>query len=638
MAEPQVSIWIRARDAASGVFKRVERNLLSFARLGLSVGRDLAAIGAGTAAAIAGLTKLGQRGADVAGVQRAFNRVTGDGAVALKQLQAATGGVVSSFDLMSNFNKAVSRGTVRSVQEFGELSRVATTLSDVIGVDDTQAFEMLAEAMGKGNARGLASLGIMVDQKAAHEEYARVLGKSVTELTELEKKEAVRRAGMREGIRLAEEMSGGELGAADAANRFATQVSDLKDQIALLVATAPSVSAFFDVMRDGLRMLGGEDMEMPAIEASVANIPEEDLRLHLIKARAKRDQLFAQMAATPEADRTVRAIGEHGVSEFEAEPFRKLREDAAFEDKRVAAISRRLNAGSKPLGVDPPGPSGGSSDPGAFLATRENLQALLDKLAEAQVTFRSTQLDHAIAPSEESLKKLQEAEESLRRIYAALAQVGGVGAARDQLALDGILNAAIPKRDLSDQIDIGIPGRRNAYGRELTIPERAPATMASLQAHRAIELAAQEKAAKDAADATADVTREMEDFAPVAIASFGAMAQAAIQGSEITAQSVIGMFSNILANMPGVGSLASSVIGVVGGLVGGLVGRDRGPTKVSIDSVSPSAARTMAEAAEARPLRITNVIESGGREIARTEYELRRRQRRDAVPRYVGGS
>ena len=140
MAEPQVSIWIRARDAATRVVQGIEGRIRTFGRTALAVGRDLAAIGTAAAGATLALTRMSQRGAEVMGVQRTFNRLVGeDGPAALARLEVATEGVISKYDLMQGFNTSLALGSARNVEEFSTLARTAQQLGRSLGIDAARA-------------------------------------------------------------------------------------------------------------------------------------------------------------------------------------------------------------------------------------------------------------------------------------------------------------------------------------------------------------------------------------------------------------------------------------------------------------------------------------------------------------------
>jgi hypothetical protein len=92
----------------------------------------------------------------------------------------------------------------------------------------------------------LDDLGIQVEQEKANERLATQLGRQVSSLTEAEKATAFRNEAMRQLVALSEDLAGKENVGAEAADRFATAITNAKNSIAELVAESPQVAAFFD--------------------------------------------------------------------------------------------------------------------------------------------------------------------------------------------------------------------------------------------------------------------------------------------------------------------------------------------------------------------------------------------------------
>lgn len=121
---------------------------------------------------------------------------------------------------------------------------------------------------------------------------------------------------------------------------------------------------------------------------------------------------------------------------------------------------------------------------------------------------------------------------------------------------------------------------------------------------------------------------DLDETKALVVASFGAMAQAAILGSDQMARGFITGMAAILQSIPGVGPVAGSIIGAVGGIFGALFGGHKEIVPVKV--MNP-------EDFNRGPSRITEIIVSpGGEELSRTRYELSRRQRLDATDRSGG--
>lgn len=147
-----------------------------------------------------------------------------------------------------------------------------------------------------------------------------------------------------------------------------------------------------------------------------------------------------------------------------------------------------------------------------------------------------------------------------------------------------------------------------------------------------------------AGKALSDVSDRFAGAAHVAVASFEAMAQAAVSGSGQMHLAITNAIQNIVASIQtkGGGLFGATPWGIAAGLGIGFIGSlfgggRREPVRVDLNRMSPEAARTMAQAVSERPIHVRNVfITPEGRTIEETEYVLLNREARDGVPRYTG--
>jgi len=127
----------------------------------------------------------------------------------------------------------------------------------------------------------------------------------------------------------------------------------------------------------------------------------------------------------------------------------------------------------------------------------------------------------------------------------------------------------------------------------------------------------------------ATAAASFDDAAAVAVSAFGAMAQAAIEGSRITAGSIINMVARIAQSIPGVGSLAGAFIGAAGGLFGALFGggRQRQPVLVQDDRSRDEInrlRRELREAEQRRQQRITvQILDARGNPTSSRDFLAR---------------
>ena len=80
-----------------------------------------AATAAAVTATYVAITKLAERGGQIANVMAAFERVAGNSAVALEQLRAASRGLITDYDLMVQMNRAVTLGAAQNVKDFAHV-------------------------------------------------------------------------------------------------------------------------------------------------------------------------------------------------------------------------------------------------------------------------------------------------------------------------------------------------------------------------------------------------------------------------------------------------------------------------------------------------------------------------------------
>lgn len=225
----------------------VRRNMLSIN----DVFRNTTRVIAQAAAAVVGygiaLANLADRGGKVIAVQQAFTRVVGDSEAALIKLRKATQGLISDYDLMAGFNRAVTLGAARTVDEFAELADTAIALGRALGVDAAHALESLTIGIGRQSRLVLDNIGLIVKVGDANEMYARRLNKTAGELTLAEQKEAFRTAAMEAARRKVEELGRAEETNAQLLARIRTLYQNIRDEIAKIIATSDTLRiAFFE--------------------------------------------------------------------------------------------------------------------------------------------------------------------------------------------------------------------------------------------------------------------------------------------------------------------------------------------------------------------------------------------------------
>ncbi|HEX6940891.1 MAG TPA: hypothetical protein VF158_15850 [Longimicrobiales bacterium] len=567
-----LQIIIRARDTTSRAFGTIRRRLQAVGRVAKDIAKGVAVIGGAIGGAVTGLGLLARRGGEVLNVQGAFARVTGDSAAALQKLQGATRGLISDFDLMQGFNQAIALGSARNVDEFARMSRVALALSRTLGIDAKFALESLNTGIARQSKLFLDNLGIIVNVEEANARYAAQLGKTAAELTDLEKREAFRAAALDAAERAVSKLGTGSVTAGDKVTQFMTRLRNFRDEIGKIIATSPAVADFFDTLTQALETLS---QKMPGIIERLAEFGRTALSIF--------DPVGARVAQEIAG---IRAQGNAG--------------DPRFLRARLGFAEREL---------------------GRLILGRGRIEAELERFTGGRSIQEMSRNEIERAVPFSRLGDVNRFFQLQEDIQVSLRVIDFIRGELDRLAAE--------RRDNTDR----------AAGGTLRLPSVGPPRLvSSIQLRQPTVPAETLTAIRHTSDEVKKGAEGFEDAGATFVAAIGSMAEAAIQGGEITAQSVVGMITDIVRSIPGVGGFAGSVIGAVGGVLGALLGtadRDR-PVPVRVTDFDREAERKLQPRREGPDTRQPIIIDAAtGRRVDEVEYQLRRRTRTDAVPRFV---
>jgi hypothetical protein len=306
----------------------------------------VAAFGAAATAASIAIAKFTNRGGQVLNVQRAFTKATGGSATAIRKLQDATEGLISNYDLMVGMNRALALGAANNAEQFGELSRTAITLGRALGVDATFAMESLSLGIGRQSRLILDNLGLIVSVETANKKYAAALGKTVAQLTEVEKKEAFRTAAMEAARSKIEQLGGIQETNADTITRLRVAYVNFRDELAMLVATAPVVREYFEGLTRAARSVGdalSEQLDPGGFGRQLAdlqrNLQQQSITgaAQLLEGEKKRLNLLT---------RQINAMKERFGSEENARRlalgYQEAEREILFVVREIAAITQRI--------------------------------------------------------------------------------------------------------------------------------------------------------------------------------------------------------------------------------------------------------------------------------------------------------
>lgn len=567
MTEPNVSVWLRAKDLATRTVTRVNRTLKGLTKVGKDVSRSfLAVTGVGTAA-VAMISRLSREGSKVSSVMAAFDRAIGHNSQNLEKLRRAARGTISDMELMRQANTAVALGAASTADEVAELVEISQALGRAQGVDASRSLESLSTGIARQSKLYLDNLGILIDVEDAQAKYAKSVGKSTRELTDQEKRIAFRNETLEKARELVDDLATDQDRAAEAGERLATQIQNIRDGFAQWIAQSPRISSFLDGLALVLRDMSGEDLVASAVSASVAMIDDPDVI----------------------ADRLQDTILELQGVETEL---------AGFEE-RVRGLGRGSSRDSMLL-------------PGELERLGQLQQRLKDLQSEAgALTRRQMEIARAAgrknSEKEEEIKTLSEKEIAryLRMSPTAPHEVFDHRTGQSY----GIFGKGGPFT----------PQREGGFD---PIPvELVGADRRTIQTHGFLS-------GGTSAEEIEERNRAMAEAGRVTVASLGAMADVAVRSSATMETRVITAFTNILRATDFGAGLTGTIIGAVGGLFGSLFSR-RDPLPVRVRDVDDAAAEKLRTSGDG-PDRITVVVEQGGQQIERIERSFYKRRRHDA--------
>ncbi len=177
-----------------------------------------------------GIGEFIKTGSKLPAVEASYGRLTAsmkqDGAEMLANMNAATKGVVSNYDLMLSANKAMLLGLPITSESMGDLAQTAATLGKAMGQDATKSLDDLITALGRSSPMILDNLGLTVKVGEANEAYAAKLHKSADALSDAEKKMAFYEAAMEAAKRKTDELGAQTMTLGDIATSVWARMGD----------------------------------------------------------------------------------------------------------------------------------------------------------------------------------------------------------------------------------------------------------------------------------------------------------------------------------------------------------------------------------------------------------------------------
>lgn len=194
-------------------------------------------------------------GEQIAAVNQQFETLSENAGIAgdkLKEgLVAAAGGLVDDTSLLQAANKGIVE-LGNNAKDLDQVMVAARQASAVMGGDVAQNFTQMTQAIASGQTRALRSMGIIIDQKQAYDDYAKSIGVATNELSKEGQQHAIMNALLAKSKDAFEGVDANSKQATNAFEAFKNTLIDLKD-IFLLVfekTLGPALTTFFNNLRN----------------------------------------------------------------------------------------------------------------------------------------------------------------------------------------------------------------------------------------------------------------------------------------------------------------------------------------------------------------------------------------------------
>lgn len=169
----------------------------------------------------------------------------------LNQMREASRGTISDFQLMSSYLTLVAGATPELADSLSaatprilEIAKAASVLNPTLG-DTTFFFESLARGIKRTEYRLIDNLGLNVRVGEANRRYAESLGKTVLELTAMERQQAFLNEVLRVGDSLINQVGGNVDSLTDPYQKYATNIENVKNGLREMVSVsfAPAIES-----------------------------------------------------------------------------------------------------------------------------------------------------------------------------------------------------------------------------------------------------------------------------------------------------------------------------------------------------------------------------------------------------------
>lgn len=250
-------------------------------------------------------------------------------------------GLIDDKSMVQAMNRALSLGI--PIEKLGDLMLIARAKARDMGITTTQAFNDIATGIGRASPLILDNLGLSIKVGVANENLAKSLGKTVSQLTEEEKKLAVLNATLDAGKEALTRHNLETLTDAEAMQKLEVQFKNIELQVGRFTK-ALIVNTF--ALFDNKTWANEAYVEQRAAEARNRTLTHSIREITLAKKESTaklQQEVEALKKSKTERDKTTAAVGKHdkalkSVTKTIKEEIKTLDYNTYLRDQRWAVI------------------------------------------------------------------------------------------------------------------------------------------------------------------------------------------------------------------------------------------------------------------------------------------------------------
>lgn len=390
MADKKVQIIIDALDKTKAAFQSAGNGLKSFSEDIKGKFKSIQENWLGVTAAIAGTTIAAKKIWDSAQLasefeqsRQAFNgmvqKMGRDAETEFQKIKRSSANLIDDKTIVEATNRAMSLGI--PIERVAELMEIARAKARDMGITTTQAFNDIVTGIGRGSPLILDNLGLTLKIGEANAKYAASLHKTVEQLTEQEKKQAILNATVDAGK---EALSRHDLTiktSAETMQEFSVNIANLEKNFgqlsgSILNKVIPAINELFSLMND---FSFGDNVDIiKNIETWSKEVEEQKRRLKL----SEKSSFNWQAYGTPEEIRAkIKALNEVIVQESEKLGIGTKSQKSAAVDIPTTATGDENWLKTKSAEID------------AWMAKEEQKIEISKKAADELVELQKTVVD-----------------------------------------------------------------------------------------------------------------------------------------------------------------------------------------------------------------------------------------------------